>query len=88
MYECMQSRAIRVDSTPFVCLLKELVERAPSGLVSLEERRIDDFRQRGEQLLSDEAVLGMVDDLRAGVHGAFAIRSFSDNLIWIPSRGS
>jgi hypothetical protein len=57
------------DSTPYVCVLKKLVERAPSGLVSLEERRIDDFRQRVEQPLSDEAVLGMVDDLRARVHG-------------------
>jgi hypothetical protein len=57
------------DSTPYVCLLKKLVERTPSGLVSLEKRRIDDFRQRVEQPLSDEAVLGMVDDLRARVHG-------------------
>ena len=57
------------DSTPYVCLLKGIVERASSRLVSLQKRRFDDFRQRVEQPLSDEAVIGVVDDLRARVHG-------------------
>jgi hypothetical protein len=40
-------------------------------LVSLEERRIDYFRQRIEQSLSDETVLRVVDDRQASVHSGF-----------------
>jgi hypothetical protein len=40
-------------------------------LVSLDERWIDDFRQRIEQSLSGETVRRVVDDLRASVHGGF-----------------
>jgi hypothetical protein len=40
-------------------------------LVSLEERRIDDFRQRIEQSLSDETVRRVVDDRQASVHAGF-----------------
>jgi hypothetical protein len=40
-------------------------------LVSLEERRIHDFRQRIEQSLSDETVFRVVDDRQASVHGGF-----------------
>jgi hypothetical protein len=40
-------------------------------LVSLEERRIDNFRQRIEQCLSGETVLRVVDDRQASGHGGF-----------------